>query len=127
MYLFRGEAPVAEFAANFPLLQRVAIRMIGKRFFREYPYEEAYLLPTARRFREALNMPLILLGGITERATIERAMAEGFEYVAMARALLEVPQHPEVEREPLEDGVLLKGPEDAVLAEAVLLREAGLE
>ena len=33
-------------------------------------------------------MPLILLGGITNRETMDLAMAEGFEFVAMARALL---------------------------------------
>ena len=36
-------------------------------------------------------MPLILLGGITDRSAIETAMAEGFEFVAMGRALLREP------------------------------------
>lgn len=45
---------------------------------------------------------------------------------ALARALLEVPQHPDVEREMSDNGVTLRGPEEAVLAEAALLREAGL-
>ena len=36
-------------------------------------------------------MPLILLGGITNRQTMDLAMAEGFEFVAMARALLAEP------------------------------------
>jgi 2,4-dienoyl-CoA reductase-like NADH-dependent reductase (Old Yellow Enzyme family) len=30
-------------------------------------------------------MPLILLGGITNRETMDLAMAEGFDFVAMAR------------------------------------------
>ena len=30
-------------------------------------------------------MPLILLGGITNRDTMDLAMAEGFEFVAMGR------------------------------------------
>lgn len=38
--------------------------------------------------------PLILLGGINELATIDGAMAEGFELVAMARALLREPDLP---------------------------------
>jgi 2,4-dienoyl-CoA reductase-like NADH-dependent reductase (Old Yellow Enzyme family) len=38
-----------------------------------------------------MSMPLILLGGINQRETIEHAMAEGFEFVAMARALLREP------------------------------------
>ena len=36
-------------------------------------------------------MPLILLGGINQLATIESALDEGFEFVAMARALLREP------------------------------------
>ncbi len=91
MYLFRGDAPIKEFAAAMPPLQRWGIRMVGKRFFRTYPFEEAYLLPMARRFREALDMPLTLLGGVNKRETLDLAMSEGFEYVAMARALLREP------------------------------------
>ncbi len=91
MYLFRGGAPVREFAAAFPQPQRFGIRMLGKKFLRAYPYQEAYLLDSARQFRAALSLPLILLGGIADRGTAERAMAEGFEFVAMARALLREP------------------------------------
>ena len=36
-------------------------------------------------------MPLILLGGITNRETMDLAMAEGFDFVAMGRALLAEP------------------------------------
>ncbi|MBB6554320.1 NADH:flavin oxidoreductase [Nonomuraea rubra] len=91
MYLFRGEAPIAEFAATFKQPTRLGLRLAGGRFLRAYPYEEAYLLDSARRFRAALKLPLILLGGITRRATMDLAMAEGFEFVAMARALLREP------------------------------------
>ncbi|GAA4126651.1 NADH:flavin oxidoreductase [Actinomadura keratinilytica] len=91
MYLFRGDAPVREFAAALPQPQRLAVRLVGGRFLRAYPYREAFLLDGARRFRAALTMPLVLLGGITRRATMDRAMAEGFQFVAMARALLREP------------------------------------
>lgn len=36
-------------------------------------------------------MPLTLLGGITNRESMDRAMAAGFEFVAMGRALLAEP------------------------------------
>jgi len=91
MYLFRGDAPLASFAAAFPWPQRAGIKMFGSRFLRSYPYQDAYLLEHARHFRAALNLPLILLGGITDRATMDLAMAEGFQFVAMARALLREP------------------------------------
>lgn len=91
MYLFRGDAPVKEFAAAFKPPLRWGIRMTGHRFFREYPYRDAYLLREPRLFRAELTIPLILLGGITNRTTMDLAMAEGFEFVAMARALLAEP------------------------------------
>ena len=94
MYLFTGEAPVRDFAAAFPAPQRWGIRLAGKAFLREYGYREAYLLDRARQFRAALGMPLILLGGISDRATMDLAMAEGFAFVAMARALLREPDLP---------------------------------
>ncbi|WP_439677141.1 NADH:flavin oxidoreductase [Embleya sp. MST-111070] len=91
MYLFRGDAPVPEFAATFPQPQRTGVKLLGKRILRSYPYEEAYLLASARQFRAELKLPLILLGGITNRDTMDLAMAEGFEFVAMGRAVLREP------------------------------------
>jgi 2,4-dienoyl-CoA reductase-like NADH-dependent reductase (Old Yellow Enzyme family) len=91
MYLFRGDAPVKQFAGAFKPPLRWGIRMTGKKFLREYPYREAYLLRDARQFRDELKLPLILLGGITNRETMDLAMAEGFDFVAMGRALLAEP------------------------------------
>jgi 2,4-dienoyl-CoA reductase-like NADH-dependent reductase (Old Yellow Enzyme family) len=91
MYLFRGDAPVKEFAKAFHRPMRWGVRAMGTKFLREYPYQEAYLLDDAKLFRAELSMPLILLGGITKRETMDLAMAEGFQFVAMARALLAEP------------------------------------
>ena len=91
MYLFRGEAPRREFAATLPQPARAGFRLMGRRFMPDYPFEEAFFLPYARQFRAALGMPLVLLGGITRRDTVEAALAEGFNFVAMARALLRQP------------------------------------
>lgn len=92
MYLFRGGVPLKEFAENMPPALRVGLKSpIGKRFFKSYPFEEAYLREKALTFREAVSMPLIMLGGINNLETMDRAMAEGFEFVAMGRALLREP------------------------------------
>ena len=92
MYLFRGETPTKEFAAAMPLPVRLGMKTpIGKRFLKEYEFHEAYFLDKALRFRERLSMPLMLLGGINRRATMERAMQQGFDFVAMGRALLREP------------------------------------
>jgi 2,4-dienoyl-CoA reductase-like NADH-dependent reductase (Old Yellow Enzyme family) len=91
MYLFRGEPPIHEMASVFPQPMKTGFKLFGKRFLHDYPYEEAYLLPYARQFRAALDMPLVLLGGINRRDTIDHAMDEGFDFVAMGRALLREP------------------------------------
>ena len=94
MYLFRGDAPLTEFGATLPQPVRAGFRLVGHRFLKAYPYEEAFFLPFARQFQRALTTPIILLGGISELRTIEAALAEGFAFVAMARALLREPDLP---------------------------------
>ena len=91
MFLFRGEAPRVEFAATLPGPLRAGFRLVGSRFLQEYPFEEAYFLPYARQFLDALSLPLILLGGVNRLDTVEAALDEGFSFVAMARALLREP------------------------------------
>jgi len=91
MYLFRGDAPVAELAAMFPPPLRIGLKLTAKKFMPEYAFEEGFFLPYARQFREALSMPIMLLGGINRFDTVTQAMAEGFEFVAIARALLREP------------------------------------
>lgn len=91
MYYFRGDVPMDEFIASQPRAVGLGLRVIGKRLFRSYPFEEAFFLPLARQFREQLSMPLMLLGGINRLDTAQQALAEGFEFVAMARALLREP------------------------------------
>ena len=91
MYLFRGDAPRAEFAATLPQPLRLGFSVVGTRFLKEYPFEEAFFRPQARQFLAALGLPLILLGGVNRLDTVESALAEGFSFVAMARALLREP------------------------------------
>jgi 4,4'-dithiodibutanoate disulfide reductase len=91
MYFFRGDVPMKEFAATQPPLIGLGLRVFGRKIFPKYPFEEGFFLPFARQFRDQLSMPLILLGGINELDTIEGALGEGFEFVAMARALLREP------------------------------------
>jgi 2,4-dienoyl-CoA reductase-like NADH-dependent reductase (Old Yellow Enzyme family) len=94
MFLFRGDVPRKEFAATLPAILRPGFRLVGKRFMPEYPFEEGYFRDDARRFRAELSMPLVLLGGINRLDTIETALADGFDFVAMGRALLREPDLP---------------------------------
>lgn len=91
MYLFRGDIPFAEMAAVQKPITKLGMKMFGWAVFQKYPYEPLYFLEYARQFRQALSMPLVLLGGITDLDAMQVAMREGFEFVAMARALLREP------------------------------------
>jgi 2,4-dienoyl-CoA reductase-like NADH-dependent reductase (Old Yellow Enzyme family) len=91
MYLFKGPAPLREFAAAMREPVRTGVRLFGRTRLHSYPYRDAYLLDDARQVRAAVGLPMVLLGGVTNRGVIEQAMAAGFEFVAMARALLREP------------------------------------
>jgi 2,4-dienoyl-CoA reductase-like NADH-dependent reductase (Old Yellow Enzyme family) len=91
MFLFRGDGPRKDFAANLPFVLRMGFKMIGSRFMPDMPFEEAYFEPLAKRFRDELDLPVILLGGINKLDTIQRALDDGFAFVQMGRALLREP------------------------------------
>ncbi len=91
MYLFKGAAPTVEFRENLPWFLRTGFRAVGDKFLRTYPYSELYFLSMAERFREELEVPLILLGGISTLDSARAGIAAGFEFVAMGRALLHDP------------------------------------
>ncbi len=105
MYLFRGDVPMKEMIEVQAPMVRVGLKVVGPRMFREYEFEEAYNLPMARQVRDAVDLPLILLGGINRLDTMEGALAEGFPLVAMGRALLHDPDLPRK----LADGAVEQG------------------
>lgn len=91
-FLMRGDVPRREMIADQPrLVVRLGMRLAAPFMLRAWPFEEAFFLPLARRFREAVALPIMLLGGINRLETMERALAEGFPFVALGRALIRDP------------------------------------
>jgi 2,4-dienoyl-CoA reductase-like NADH-dependent reductase (Old Yellow Enzyme family) len=92
LYLLRGGRPLKEMIEVDPSrLQKLALRLFGPFLVRAYPFEEMFFLEHARKVREAVEVPLVLLGGIVSLGNLETAMDEGFEFVAMGRALIADP------------------------------------
>lgn len=54
-------------------------------------FRERYFRENSLRIREAVKMPLAYLGGVKSLANAEEAVAEGFECVVLARALIHDP------------------------------------
>jgi len=54
-------------------------------------FREMYFLEYSRKIRAAVTLPLAFLGGVKSLANVQQAIAEGFDCVVLARALLHDP------------------------------------
>jgi 2,4-dienoyl-CoA reductase-like NADH-dependent reductase (Old Yellow Enzyme family) len=92
MYLFRGATDIDGMAATQKGIMKLGVKWFGKRILGEYPYQNLYMLESARQFQEVIQKAkLILLGGINTFEHIATAVEEGFPVVAIGRALLREP------------------------------------
>jgi 2,4-dienoyl-CoA reductase-like NADH-dependent reductase (Old Yellow Enzyme family) len=92
MYVMRGSMPLrtlTHYMESLPL--KLGVRMAGKWMIPSVPFKEAYFLEDALKFRERLKIPLIYVGGMLSGAKIDEILDLGFEFVAMARALIREP------------------------------------
>lgn len=91
-FLLRGDNPLKDMIeVEESRLHRVALRLFGPAVVRSYPFKEMFFLDLARRVREAVSMPLVLLGGIVSLDNMESALEDGFDFVCLARALIHDP------------------------------------
>ena len=67
---------------------KACIAVAGRKLIPTVPYKEAYFLDTAKKFREALKMPLIYVGGMVSKEKMEEVLDSGFVALQMARALV---------------------------------------
>ena len=92
MFLMRGGVPLREMIRNEKhRMHALGLRILGPFLIRPYAFEEAFFLEAARQFKAEVDVPLMLLGGINRLDTMNRAIAEGFAFVAMGRALIREP------------------------------------
>ena len=60
----------------------------GRMLIPTVPYKEAYFLEDAKKFRAAVKLPLIYVGGMVSLSKMEEVLAAGFDGLQMARALI---------------------------------------
>jgi 2,4-dienoyl-CoA reductase-like NADH-dependent reductase (Old Yellow Enzyme family) len=92
MVYFRGDTldkGLIEVEKN-PIM-KLALKLIGPKMFRYYPYEELYFLEDAKRVRDRVNCQMIYIGGCTDLASIDKVMAEGFDFIQLGRPLIKDP------------------------------------
>ena len=94
MAVMRGRIPaktMAHYMSIKELPQKIVVSLFGDKMIKQYDFEECYFLENAKKFRAALDIPLVYVGGLVSREGIERVLDEGFELVQMARALVNDP------------------------------------
>jgi len=89
--LFGSAMPIAEMKEHARGLARIGPWALGRQQPKDLAFRELYFLESARRIRQAVALPLALVGGVKSLASAEQALAEGFEVIALARALIHDP------------------------------------
>ena len=92
MYVMRGRMPVRTltyYMQNIPL--KLGIRVAGNFLIPAVSFKEAYFHEDAMKFRKEVKLPLIYVGGLISGEKINDVLNSGFEFVSMARALINEP------------------------------------
>ena len=92
MEVMRGAMPLRTLAHYMDVRRfwwlKAMVRLFGRMIIPTVPYKDAYFLEDAREFRKAVSLPLVYVGGMVSRSSIEEVLESGFDAVQMARALI---------------------------------------
>jgi len=91
--LIKGGIPTDIIMRHRNLLQQILFRLLIERSLKKNArFEEGYLLSGAAAVREYVRVPVIAVGGIRHRATMEHALESGqADYVALSRPFIRQP------------------------------------
>ncbi len=70
---------------------KMGIAIGGRLLIPTVPFKELYFMQQARKFRDALSIPCIYVGGIQSRDNCETILREGFPLMQMAHVLIKDP------------------------------------
>ena len=92
MEVMRGAMPIKAMAHYMDMRKfwwlKALVRVFGRVMIPTVPYKEGYFLEDALKFRAAVRLPLIYVGGMVSRRKMEEVLAAGFQGLQMARALV---------------------------------------
>lgn len=92
MEVMRGAMPIRTMAYYMDPWKfwwlKALVHLFGRAMIPTVPYKDAYFLDDAKEFRAAVKLPLVYVGGMVSRDSIEEVLRSGFSAVQMARALI---------------------------------------
>jgi 2,4-dienoyl-CoA reductase-like NADH-dependent reductase (Old Yellow Enzyme family) len=92
-YMMRGGVPLGGMIKNgSSLAEKITMALIGPFIIKRYGFEPNFFLDQAREVRKTVAMPLVYLGGVDSKEGIEKILESGFDFIALARALIHDPE-----------------------------------
>ena len=92
MEVMRGSMPLRTMAHYVPPMKALWFKPLmfffGRLIIPTVPYSDGYFLEQAKRFRAAVKLPLIYVGGLVSLPKMEEVLAAGFQGLQVARALI---------------------------------------
>ncbi len=89
LYMMRGGVPTREMArSQDQALIRLGMSLFGWFMVQRYPFEQMFLIEGAQRIREAVRIPVVYVGGVLSLEDMQRALANGFAFVEIGRAIV---------------------------------------
>ena len=92
MHVMRGAMPLKTLAYYMDMKKfwwlKLGLHIGGRLVIPTVPYQDAYFYDTAMKFRAAVKLPLIYVGGMVDKDNMEKVLGSGFVAFQMARALV---------------------------------------
>ena len=92
MEVMRGAMPIRTLAYYMDRRKfwwlKAMLHLVGRQMIPTVQYAEGYFLEDAKKFRAAVKLPLIYVGGLVSRQKMEAVLDAGFQGLQVARALV---------------------------------------
>lgn len=100
--MLRGNVPIEVILNEWPMyrnkdpLFRFIMKNFGRKIIKPPPMIQAYNRESARAIKSKMKVPVFLVGGITDPASMEEIVEKGdADYISLCRALIADPAFPE--------------------------------
>jgi len=90
--MLRGRLPIKEMSDNQQgWLNRIGLKLFGRFMVPEHAYSPLFQLDGALRIQRAVNIPVIYIGGVESRRSMQEVLDAGFSFVQIGRASIQDP------------------------------------
>ena len=100
--LARGDMPLDVFIKEWDVFKRkdpiykFIMSHFGEKIIKPLPFTPAYNLESAKEIKARVNIPVFVVGGVTEPKTMKEIVEKGSaDYISLCRALIADPKFPE--------------------------------